>query len=306
MPRNANADWRAHELGPARTLELDGGRLRVHVQTSDPAHPAVVFVHGVLVNANLWRKVVPRLDGFTRVAIDMPLGSHLQPLPARTLTPGDLGALIGEAVEALGLADVTLVGNDTGGALCQIAASRRPAWLGRLVLTSCDAFEHFPPPRLKPLFASLRAPGGALASLAPMRLRALRRLPVAYGLLTHAPIAAEPSDSYALAALAHPDVRADLVRVCRAIDPCFTIEAGKALASFDRPALIAWSADEAFFPRADGERLAATIPGARFELIDGARTFSAEDRPERLAELIAAFAREPAPASASAASASAA
>jgi pimeloyl-ACP methyl ester carboxylesterase len=235
---------------------------------------------------------VPRLDGFTRVALDMPLGSHLTPMPARRLTPDDLGALIGEAVQALGLEDVTLVGNDTGGALCQIAASHRPAWLGALVLTSCDAFEHFPPPMLKPLFASLRMPGGAMAALAPMRLRAARRLPIAYGLLTHAPIPDAPSDSYVLPALHDADVRADLVRVARGIDSCHTIQAAQRLAAFDRPALIAWSADDTFFPRADGERLAKTIPGARFELVDGARTFSPEDRPERLAELIAAFARE--------------
>jgi pimeloyl-ACP methyl ester carboxylesterase len=286
---NGNERWRAEELGPARTLELDGGRLNVHVCGEGPA---VVFVHGVLVNANLWRGVVARLDGFTRVALDMPLGSHLVAMPARRLTPDDLAALIGEAVQALGLEDVTLVGNDTGGALCQIAASHRPPWLGRLVLTSCDAFEHFPPSMLKPLFASLSMPGGALAALAPMRLRAARRLPIAYGLLTHAPIPDAPSDSYVLPALSDPDVRADLVRVSRGIDPCHTIQAGQRLAALDRPALIAWSADDKFFPRADGERLAATIPGARFELVDGARTFSPEDRPERLAELIAAFARE--------------
>jgi pimeloyl-ACP methyl ester carboxylesterase len=285
---NANADWRSEDLGPARTLELDGGRMRVHV-TGDG--PAVVFVHGLLVNANLWRKVVPRLDGFTRVAIDMPLGSHLVPMPARRLTPDDLGALIGEAVEALGLEDVTLVGNDTGGALCQIAASHRPAWLGRLVLTSCDAFEHFPPPMLKPLFVQLRLPGGAMAALTPLRARGLRRLPIAYGYLTHDAIPDAPSDSYVLPALASPHVREDLVRVSRGIDPCHTMQAAERLKAFDRPALIAWSADDKFFPRADGERLAATIPGARLELIEGARTFSPEDRPERLAELIAAFAR---------------
>jgi pimeloyl-ACP methyl ester carboxylesterase len=286
---NANADWRAEELGPARTLELDGGRLRVHVSGEGPA---VVLVHGVLVNANLWRGVAARLDGFARVTIDMPLGSHLVPMPARPLTPPDLGALIGEAVTALGLEDVTLVGNDTGGALCQLAASHRPPWLGRLVLTSCDAFEHFPPAMLKPLFVQLRLPGGALAALTPLRMRSTRRLPIAYGLLTHAPIPDAPSDSYVLPALQSADVRADLVRVSRGIDARHTLEAAERLRAFDRPALIAWSADDRFFPRADGERLAATIPGARFELVAGARTFSPEDRPERLAELIAAFARE--------------
>ncbi len=137
---DGNANWRADELGPARVLQLRGGALRVHVTGADPAdpppnRPPIVLVHGLLVNANLWREVVPRLDGFTCVTIDMPLGSHLSPMPGRPLTPDDLAALIGEAVEALGLRDVTLVGNDTGGALCQIAASHRPAWLGRLVLT---------------------------------------------------------------------------------------------------------------------------------------------------------------------------
>ena len=73
------ASWRAASLGPARVLDLSGGRrIRAHVTGEGPA---IVFVHGVLVNANLWRKVVPRLDGFTRVTLDMPLGSHLEPMP---------------------------------------------------------------------------------------------------------------------------------------------------------------------------------------------------------------------------------
>jgi len=287
---NANLHWRSEDLGPARTLELDGGRLHVHVTGEGPA---IVFVHGLLVNANLWRKVVPRLHGFTRVTLDRPLGSHREPMPVRPLTPPDLAALIGEAVEALGLDDVTLVGNDTGGALCQIAAAERPSWLGRLVLTPCDAFEHFPPALLKPLFLQLRAPGGVLAALTPLRIRRLRELPVAYGMLSNAPIPPLPSDSYVLPALASAEIRRDLRRVAAGIDSRCTIAAAEQLRAFDRPTLIAWSADDKVFARADAERLAATIPDARLEWIEGARTFSPEDRPERVAELIASFAREP-------------
>jgi pimeloyl-ACP methyl ester carboxylesterase len=287
---NGNLHWRSEDLGLARAIEFDGGRVYAHVTGEGPA---IVFVHGVLVNANLWRKVVPRLHGFTRVTLDLPLGSHRRPMSSRALTPPDLAALVGEAVTALGLDDVTLVGNDTGGAICQLAAAERPAWLGRLVLTSCDAFEHFPPAMLKPLFLQLRAPGGVLAALAPLRIRRLRQLPVAYGLLAHAPIAPLPSDSYVLPALASADVRRDLRRVAAGIDARHTIAAAKQLEAFDRPALIAWSADDRFFPRVDAERLAATIPGARLEWIEGARTFSPEDRPERVAELIASFVREP-------------
>lgn len=287
----ANLHWRSADLGEERAVEVNGGRLHVHVCGEGPA---IVFVHGILANANLWRKVVPRLHGFTRVTLDLPLGAHRAPMPNRPLTPPDLAALVGEAVTALALDDVTLVGNDTGGAICQIAAAERPAWLGRLVLTSSDAFEHFPPRVLKPLFVQLAAPGGVLAALTPLRIRGLRRLPIAYGLLTRAPIPALVSDSYVLPALTIAGVRADLRRVAAGVDARHTLAAAEGLRSFDRPALIAWSADDRFFPRADAERLAATIPGARLEWIEGARTFSPEDRPERVAELIASFAREPA------------
>ena len=78
------------------------------------------------------------------------------------------------------------------------------------------------------------------------------------------------------------------------LDPKYTLDAATKLTAWDRPALIAWSAEDRFFPREHAERLAKVIPGARLEWIEGARTFSPEDRPERLAELILDFAREPA------------
>lgn len=256
------------------------------------AGPAIVFVHGALVNANLWRKVVPELDGFTRVALDMPLGSHAEPMPDRDLSVPGAARLIGEAVEALGLRDVTLVGNDTGGALCQIAASTRPGWLGRLVLTSCDAFENFPPGPLRHLIPIFRLPGVIPVAFAGMRSRRLRQLPIAYGLGVNEPIDRDAEDTYALPMLARREIRADLRRFLRDPGPPHTIAAAERLRDFDRPALIAWSADDRFFPLADAERLATTIPGARLELIADSRTFSPEDQPERLAELIAGFVRD--------------
>ena len=119
------SDWRAPELGPARTLDMaNGWRIRAHVTGEGPP---IVFVHGALVNANLWRKVVPRLDGFTRVSLDLPLGSHLEALPRKpTLDVPALAELIADALEALDLRDAIVVGNDTGGGLTQIAAATKP------------------------------------------------------------------------------------------------------------------------------------------------------------------------------------
>ena len=152
--------------------------------------PPIVFVHGLLVNANLWRKVVARLVARLPLHRARP-AARLAPRarcgPTRTSRPYGLADLIADAIEALGLDDVTLVGNDTGGALCQIVVTRRPERIGRLVLTSCDYRDNFPPPMFayfKPVGAHPgRAQGDAgadaLAGAAPsaVRVRLARQAP---------------------------------------------------------------------------------------------------------------------------------
>src|SRR5215831_16235796 len=167
--------WRDPALGERRELELAQGRLRCFEAGSGPP---IVFVHGVLLNANLWRKVVARLSPEHRcVALDLPLGSHeLVAGPSADLSPPGLAALVLDAIEALGLEDVTLIGNDTGGAICQVAVTERPERIGRLVLTSCDSRENFPPPAFQIIVEAARRRGGLLALLTPLRVRAARGL----------------------------------------------------------------------------------------------------------------------------------
>jgi pimeloyl-ACP methyl ester carboxylesterase len=158
------------------------------------------------------------------------------------------------------------------------------------VLTTCDSFEHFPPKLFSFLGPVARVPGTIPFLFAPLRLRAPRRLPIAFGWLTKGPIEPrEAEDSYVLPLLTDRRIRADFSRVAAGLDPRYTLEAGERLHSFDKPALIAWSNEDKLFPRSDAERLATAIPNARLEWVEGARAFSPEDQPERLAELIAAF-----------------
>jgi pimeloyl-ACP methyl ester carboxylesterase len=289
------ATYRDPGLGPARTLDVDGIPLRVHERGEGPA---VVLVHGLLVNANLWRKVVPALAGSARViTLDLPLGAHAEALPPGTdLTPPALGDLIAGAIEALGLEDVTIVGNDTGGGLVQIAVARHPERIGALVLTSCDAFEHFPPPMVKPLLPPLKRPRVAGALFAPMRLGPVQSL--FFKPLAHRPVERAVRDTWVLPALTDAGIRRDIAAVVKDIEPSHTLAAAERLASFDRPAIVAWSADDMVFTRRHGERLAELLPQGRLELIEGARTFSPEDQPEKLAELIAEMTRQAVPAAA--------
>jgi pimeloyl-ACP methyl ester carboxylesterase len=285
------ASWRAPELGPARTIDLGGGRrIRAHA-TGDG--PPIVFVHGALVNANLWRKVIPRLHGFTRVAFDLPLGSHIVPMPKDAdYRSAALADLIADALEKLDLTDATVVGNDTGGGLTQILAARRPERVGSIVLTSCDAFDNFPPRFFRVVLAPARIPGAIPIAFGGLRIRPLRHLPIAFGWLTNKPIDRDAEDSYVLPVLSRREIRRDTRRFLNGFDRSELLDAAAKLAGWDRPALIAWSADDRFFPLAHAERLARIIPGARLEWVEGARTFSPEDRPERLAELIGSFAED--------------
>jgi pimeloyl-ACP methyl ester carboxylesterase len=288
---NENRYWRDPALGEPTEVETNGGTMRVF---SAGSGEPIVFAHGALVNANLWRKVVPRLSpDFRCVTLDLPLGSHELAMPQADLSPTGLADLIADAIGALGLEQPTLVGNDSGGALSQIAVSRHPDLVSRLVLTSCDAYDEFPPRFFDYLLFPARYPTVTRILFAPLRIRALRETPIAFGWLMHSKLDERAGDSYVLPPLTDPAAGADFARFARTVNGSYTMAAIEKLRSYERPVLIAWSRDDRFFHA--GERLAADIPGARLEWIENARTFSMEDQPERLAELIAGFVREPAP-----------
>jgi pimeloyl-ACP methyl ester carboxylesterase len=267
------------------------------------AGPVIVLVHGLLVNGSVWDPVVTALGPDVRVIVpELPLGSHRLAMNADAdLSPLGLAGLIAELLERLDLDDVTLVGNDTGGALCQLTVVHHPQRIGRLVLTNCDAFENFPPRAFVPLVKVLGRAPGAVAGLALMgRSRRMRAASMKLTPLTVSPVPDSLLKAW-ISPLRDRRVRRDLVRVCRGISPEVTVAAGKRLHEFDRPALIAWGIRDKFFRFSDAQRIAAALPDARIEKVENARTFVQLDAPERLATLVAEFATAPHPSRASAA-----
>jgi len=272
-----------------QTLDLTAGT--IDYEDTGGSGPVLLFVHGLLVDGSLWRKVVSRLDGHRCVVPTLPLGSHREPMRDRSaLTPKGVADLIAEFMERLELTDVTIVANDTGGAITQLLLTRRPERVARVVLTPCDAFENFLPPAFKPLqwMAKSRLLG---ASLQAMRIKPLRGTPLAYGLLTKRPIPAEVLEGWVRPALNSRGVRGDVTYFTRHIDKNLTLDAAAKLGSFDRPVLLAWAAEDRFFKISFAERLAAVFPDARVEPIADAYTFVSEDQPEALAKLIGEFVR---------------
>ncbi len=271
----------------------------IHYERSGPPDGRpVVLVHGYAMGSSLWRPLSERLSahGFSCLAPTWPLGAHPEPMGEDAeLTMEGIAAMIGEFLDSLGLEDVVLVGNDTGGALAQILATTAPGRLGALVLTSCDAFEHFPPPILKPFIAAAKLGPAFTAALQPLRTRLGRQR--AYGALAHAGIDRLAAE-WLKPALGDDRIRADLRRFTASLNRQSTVQAGARLPGFRKPALVAWSADDEFFPLEDGHRLAAALPDSRLEVIQGSKTFSMIDQPDMLAGLIIDFARSSAAAGA--------
>ena len=272
-------------------IELAQGT--IHYEQAGPADGRpVVCVHGLMAAGDLWARLGARLgDRGLRVLMPTwPLGAHRQAMRQGTdVTPRGVSAIIAGFLDALDLCDVVLVGNDTGGALCQSLAVHHPERLGALVLTNCDAFDNCPPAMFKPLVAAAKVPGALDALVQPMRAARVRRSPMAYGLLSHGDVDALARE-WVRPALESRAVFADLRRFTAALGDDITLEAAERLGEFDQPALLAWATDDALFPVEHAHRLAALLPQGRVELIERSRTFSMIDQPDRLAALVHAVA----------------
>jgi pimeloyl-ACP methyl ester carboxylesterase len=272
------------------SVTLEHGTIRYRdVGEGDP----LVFVHGLLVDGRLWRDVTPALAAEHRCIVpDWPLGAHRVALGAGAdRSPRGIANLIADFLDALQLSDVTIVANDTGGAISQILASERPQRLRGLVLTNCDCLENFLPPVLRPLQWLAHVPGAYWLLAQAARSARVRRSPLGFGMLSHRPLPDELTADW-LAPLRQRDVRADVLATLKAIDRRDTLDAAQRLAERPLPTLLAWAPDDLMFSLRYAERLAAMIPGARLEQIADSRAFVPQDQPQRLAELIAAFVAE--------------
>lgn len=270
------------------TIQLPQGPL--HYRDQGQGKP-IVFVHGLLVSGSLWESVIDRMpEGVRCIAPDWPLGSHTAPMnDDADLSPEGVASMVADFLEALDLRDVTLVGNDSGGAICQVVMTRHADRVGRVVLTTCDAFDVFPPKLFDyrnlvdmPFLVTVVA---KLLALVPP----LRRLKTTYGLLTQAPIDDALVESWIAPGARDPKIRRDLVKFMTGVSPRVTEEAAARFAEVKVPVLVAWTPEDPSFPMRLADKLVATLPRATLSTIDRSYVFSALDRPDRVAELLGEF-----------------
>jgi pimeloyl-ACP methyl ester carboxylesterase len=267
------------------TVELSAGTVEYEDTGGDG--PVIVLLHGLLMDASLWDAVIADLRVDHRcLAPTLPLGAHSYRMRADAdHSLGGITRLVAEFLQRLDLGNVTVVGNDTGGALVQLLVCDGAARVERIVLVSCDAFDNFPPGLTGKTLVLLGRLPPALFGLfmQQLRLKALRRLPVAFGWLTKRGDAA--TARWIKPLLRQPAVRRDTVQLLRSISAQrdLMLEAAGCLPTFDRPALVVWAQQDRVMPPEHGRRLAELLPQGRLVEVPDSYTLLPLDQPARLA-----------------------
>jgi pimeloyl-ACP methyl ester carboxylesterase len=276
-----------------KQIELSAGT--IEYQDTGGDGPVLVLLHGLMMDASLWDGPIADLAADHRcIAPTLPLGAHRHAMrtSADLSLPG-IARLVTELVDRLGLRDVTLVGNDTGGALVQLLMSDGTAGVNRVVLASCDAFDNFPPGLTgKALLLTGKLPPPMFGLfMQQMRLRAVRRLPVAFGWLTRRGDAA--TARWMKPVMTQPEIRRDAVQMLRAAaaDVGLLLRAAESFPGFNRPALVVWASEDRVMPPEHGRRLAEVLPQGRLVEVDDSDTLIPLDQPARLAQVIREFTR---------------
>ena len=255
----------------------------------DSAYPPVLFVHGILVDGQLWHGVAEDLGrrGCRCVVPTWPLGSHTIPVNERAaLTLAGVAEIINDAIVALALSDVTLVGSDTGGGLCQLLIDAHPERIGRVVLTNCDAFDQCPPFPFGAVFALLRGPLSIRALFGLMRMNALRSSSLGFGLLISRP---DPrlTSAWIQPCLNDVQVCRDLAALLRDVATADLTDVAVRLKRFDKPVTLVWGQGDRVFTPSLGRRLAEVFSNGKLIEVPGSKTFVSLDNPNAVIDAIA-------------------
>jgi pimeloyl-ACP methyl ester carboxylesterase len=254
-------------------VELSAGKIRYG---DSGEGPPILFVHGIFVNASLWRKIVEPLAGqFRCLTPNWPLGAHPYPMHADAdLSPRGVARLIAEFLDVLDVDEVTVVANDTGGAITQLLLADGCPRIARVVLTPCDSFDNFPPPPLRILQYAPRIPGLLGLGAQLMRPRAVQR--ATFATLAKKPIPRDVIGSWLRPFITDRGIRHDIGKFLRAVDYHDTLAAAEVLRTFTKPVLLLWPRHAPFFPFAHAQRWADLLSDSQLVEVPDAYTFVCE------------------------------
>jgi haloalkane dehalogenase len=266
-------------------VELEG--LRVHYVDEGRGAP-VLMLHGEPTWSYVYRKMIPPIARrYRAVAPDyVGFGRSDKWTEVEKYTFDAHYRVLEAFVEKLDLREITVVVQDWGGPLGLRFATQHPERMARLVILNTGLFT-----------------GGVVM---PEGMRAWREyaartpdLPVG-GIVQQAlynrDLATEEIVRAYDAPFPDPESKAG-ARAFPAMIPTSAEDPGaremmdalKALARWDKPALVMFSDQDPIFPVTAGQRFQQLIPGARFKVIEGAGHFLQEEKGETIAAEMLSF-----------------
>ena len=264
---------------PKRSVVVPSGRIGY---TEAGEGPVALFVHGVLLNGHLWRHQLDELSDLRRcIAPDLLAHGDTEISPEQDVSVSANATMLREFLDALGVEQVDLVGNDSGGGICQIFAAQNPGRIRSLTLTDCDTHDNWPPEPFKP-FLKMAAGGGLRGALTAMLAdKNVYRSAGALGPAYEYPerVTDETIDAFLKPLLRSDQRLQDLERFLAAFDCKHTVAVEGRLRKLKAPTLIVWGTDDVYFDVKWSHWLAETIPGTRKRVeLEGARVFFPEER----------------------------
>ncbi|MEV0090107.1 alpha/beta hydrolase [Streptomyces sp. NPDC050738] len=253
----------------------------------------IVLVPGLGFDETVWAAVTEQLAPDFRVVVPvLPIGGHRIPMNADAdLSAEGVAVLLGEFLERLDLNAVTLVQNDAGTAQLLVGVDDKR--VARLVLTSCEALDNYPPGlQGKALYAASGIPGGLFLLLQIFKVPFLVRMKTSLGGMAVRPIPQELIRRWYRPLHTSAEIRRDLRKFVRDGSKDVYLKAAERLRTFDRPALVAWGAEDRMMPPATGRRLAELLPQGRYVEIPGAATLVQLDNPDALTAELRRFIEE--------------
>ncbi len=265
-------------------VDIGGRRLYYYAAGTRGAGDPVVLLHGFPTSSRLWHSVVRDFpDGHRLVVVDLPGYGRSDPCAADESTVGGHAAALRALLDDLQVERGCLVGHGLGGAVTQAIAVQWPERVSSLGLVSSAGFGVRP----RRMARLARAIGPLARRLPPGLLAGLVHGGVRRGFEN--PERSHLTLDTCLNAFTSPAGRDALAGHLAALGADESALWSARLGELRMPAAVIWGAEDPFYPSSLGERLAAAIPEASFEVIPGAAHFVPEDSPEPLRRAIVAL-----------------
>lgn len=238
--------------------------------------PPLLLLPGTFSDRRVWHRVLGSLQRRHRCLLYDPRGTGQTPDPGRPFGVDDLADDVLQLMDEVGWARADLVGHSLGSAVSLTIAGRHPSRVRRLVTIA-------PALGVDAHLATVLDHWEALAR-SNLDDTALARALVldAFGRAAFDRI---------VPAVIHDWVRHPIARdtILRFIACDRTQDVGAMAPRVDAPTLILAGGEDALAGVANAERLAALIPGARLEVIEGSGHTLQVERPAAVARLLVPF-----------------